>query len=100
MPTYGLPDPASEDQSGTISMAQLLQAFTQLQQQNQRLQDQVSRLQALPTTQPPTPKPKICLPEKFDGSHQKFRGFINQIRLVFQLQPENYPNGTTQVGLI
>jgi hypothetical protein len=26
--------------------------------------------------------------EKFDGTRSKFRGFVNQIRLLFRLQPQ------------
>ncbi|KAH9244456.1 hypothetical protein BASA81_018149 [Batrachochytrium salamandrivorans] len=31
-------------------------------------------------------EPKAALPDKFDGSRRSFRGFINQLELVFQLQ--------------
>ncbi|KAH6569333.1 hypothetical protein BASA62_004952 [Batrachochytrium salamandrivorans] len=31
-------------------------------------------------------EPKAALPDKFDGSRRHFRGFINQLELVFQLQ--------------
>ncbi|KAH9263093.1 hypothetical protein BASA83_013593 [Batrachochytrium salamandrivorans] len=35
-------------------------------------------------------EPKAALPEKFDGSRRHFRGFINQLELVFQLQDQRY----------
>ena len=30
-------------------------------------------------------EPRISLPDKFDGSRSKFRGFVNQIRLITAL---------------
>ena len=51
--------------------------------------------------QPALPRePRVSLLEKFDGTRSKFRGFVNQIRLVFRLQPRQYPTGASQVGLI
>ncbi|KAH9271286.1 hypothetical protein BASA83_006613 [Batrachochytrium salamandrivorans] len=35
-------------------------------------------------------EPKAALPNKFDGSRRNFRGFINQLELVFQLQDQRY----------
>ncbi|KAH9275225.1 hypothetical protein BASA83_002456 [Batrachochytrium salamandrivorans] len=35
-------------------------------------------------------EPKAALPDKFDGSRRHFRGFINQLELVFQLQDKRY----------
>jgi hypothetical protein len=40
------------------------------------------------------------LPEKFDGTHLKFRGFVSQVRLIMQLHPRRYFDDTTCVGLI
>jgi hypothetical protein len=40
------------------------------------------------------------LPEKFDGDRAKLRDFVNQVRLVFRLQPHRYAIEETQVGLI
>ncbi len=45
-------------------------------------------------------EPKISLPEKFDGTHLKFRGFVSQVRLIMQLHPRRYFDDTTCVGLI
>jgi len=60
--------------------------------------------------QPPAPvpvapamvalEPKISLPEKFDGTRPKFRGFVNQGRLIIQLHPCRYPDDTTHIGII
>ena len=45
-------------------------------------------------------EPRVSLPEKFDGTRSKFRGFVNQIRLVIFLQPERYPTEASRVGLV
>ncbi len=50
---------------------------------------------------PQAPKEsRISLPEKFDGDHTKLQDFVNQVRLVFCLQPHKYTIEETQVGLI
>jgi hypothetical protein len=46
------------------------------------------------------PEPKISLPEKFDGTGLKFRGFVSQVRLIMQLHPRRYFDDTTCVGFI
>jgi hypothetical protein len=46
------------------------------------------------------PKPKISLPEKFDGTHLKFRGFVSQVRLIMQLHPRRYFDDITHVGFV
>jgi hypothetical protein len=40
------------------------------------------------------PKPKISLPEKFDGTRLKFRGFVSQVRVIMQLHPRRYFDDT------
>jgi len=46
------------------------------------------------------PEPNISLPEKFDGTRLKFRGFVSQVRLIMQLHPRCYFDDTTSVGFI
>jgi hypothetical protein len=53
----------------------------------------------VPVPQAPT-EPRVSLPEKFDGDRTKLRDFVNQVRLVFRLQPHRYATEETQVGLI
>ena len=55
---------------------------------------------ALVTPQVHLQAPKVALPDKFDGSRAKYWGFVNQLHLIFKLQPDWYPNGQTQVGLL
>ena len=45
-------------------------------------------------------EPRISMPEKFDGTRSKFRGFINQVQLITILQPERYPTEESKVGLV
>ena len=33
-------------------------------------------------------EPKVSLPDKFDGTRARFRGFVNQIKLIILLQPQ------------
>jgi hypothetical protein len=91
-----------------IDLTQILAALQHLQQENVVLRDSVTRLQNQPP--PPalvfpalamvTPEPKISLPEKFDGTRLKFRGFVNQVRVIMQLHPRRYFDDTTRVGFI
>ncbi len=72
------------------------------------LRDSVTRLQnqppppalVLPALAMVTPEPKISLPEKFDGTRLKFRGFVSQVHLIMQLHPRRYFDDTTHVGFI
>jgi hypothetical protein len=45
-------------------------------------------------------EPRISLPEKFDDTCSKFRGFVNQVWLITILQPKRYPTEQSRVGLI
>src|ERR1035441_10218198 len=89
----------------------LLSAFQQLQQDNlglheanKNLQGAFSQLQVSiqnASQRPPSnPPPKISLPDKFDGSRSKYRGFVNQVRLYIRMQPGQFPNGDSKVGLL
>lgn len=43
-------------------------------------------------------EPQVSLPSKFDGSRENCRSFLNQVRLIFLLQPKRYPDDRTKVG--
>jgi hypothetical protein len=45
-------------------------------------------------------EPQINLPEKFDGTRLKFRGFVSLVRLIMQLHPYRYFDDTTRVGFV
>jgi len=47
-----------------------------------------------------TLEPQISLPEKFDGTRFKFRGFVSQVRLIMQLHPHRYFDDTTRVRFV
>ena len=58
----------------------------------------ISFQQQAPTTSSNKAKePRVSLPEKFDGTCSKFRGFVNQVRLITMLQPQRY---LARVGLV
>lgn len=40
------------------------------------------------------------MPEKFDGTKLKFRGFVQQVKFFLSLHPTRYLDGITQVGFI
>jgi hypothetical protein len=42
----------------------------------------------------------ISLPSKFDGSRSNCRNFINQVRLIFQLQPQRFPDDKIKISFI
>ncbi len=91
-----------------IDLTQILAALQHLQQENAMFRNSVTRLQnqppppapVLPTLAVVAPEPKISLPEKFDGTHLKFRGFVSQVHLIMQLHPRRYFDDTTRVGFI
>ena len=54
-----------------------------------------------PAFQPAGAKePRATLPEKFNGTRSQFRGFMNQISLVFQLNPTRYESDATKVATV
>ncbi|KAH9264030.1 hypothetical protein BASA83_012501 [Batrachochytrium salamandrivorans] len=45
-------------------------------------------------------EPKAALPDKFDGSRRHFRGFMNQLELVFQLQDQRYDTDRKKIATL
>ena len=43
-------------------------------------------------------EPQVSLPSKFDGSQTSCRNFLNQVQLIFFLQPKRYSDNRTKVG--
>jgi hypothetical protein len=97
-----------DNSESNIDLTQILAALQHLQQENVVLRDSVTRLQNQPPPSAPVlpalamvaPKPKISLPENFDGTCLKFRGFVNQVHLIMQLHPRRYFDDTTRVGFV
>ncbi|KAH6569341.1 hypothetical protein BASA62_004919 [Batrachochytrium salamandrivorans] len=48
----------------------------------------------------PNLEPKASLPDKFDGTKKNFRGFINQLELVFQLQASRYDTDQKMIAML
>jgi hypothetical protein len=97
--------------ASNIQMHDVVAMLQQLQQENANLRNAMERLQVArapvhvraPVTNPlpQAPKePQVSLPEKFDEDRTKLRDFVNQVRLVFRLQPHRYVTEETKVGLI
>jgi hypothetical protein len=42
-------------------------------------------------------EPKFIMPEKFDGTRSKFRGFVQQVNLLLWLHPSRYPYDSSQL---
>lgn len=89
----------------------MIAMIQQLQQENANMRHAMEQLQVasapihVPAPEanpaPQTPKePRVSLPEKFSGDRTKLRDFVNQIRLVFRLQPQRYSTEEIQVGFI
>ena len=81
-------------------LQQLAQICQQLQRDNQELRERLTSNESASSSGRKVSEPKICLPEKFDGTRSKLRGFLNQIRLVIQLHSHRYPTDREQVGLV
>ncbi|KAH6566312.1 hypothetical protein BASA62_006763 [Batrachochytrium salamandrivorans] len=43
-------------------------------------------------------EPRMALPDKFNGDRKDFRTFINQVGLLFFLNPARYPSGSIKIG--
>lgn len=91
----------------------MIALIQQLQQENANIRHAMEQHQAAftqvhvpapvanPVPHPQVPKePRVSLPDKFDGDRTKLRDFVNQIRLVFRLQPQRYSTEEIQVGFI
>ncbi len=87
----------------------ILATLEQLQAENAAMRGSILELQSTACSDmpnithnspPPYHEPKVSLPDKFDGTRSRLRGFINQIRLILRLQPRRYATGFHQVGLV
>ncbi|KAH9268953.1 hypothetical protein BASA83_009089 [Batrachochytrium salamandrivorans] len=49
----------------------------------------------------PTPRePKVVFPDKFDGSRRHLRGFLNQLELIFRIQPLTYSSEQLRIATV
>ena len=59
-----------------------------------------SILTPIPLHPTSTIEPNVSLPDKFDDTRARFRGFRNQIKLIIRLQPQRYADDFCRVGLV
>jgi hypothetical protein len=96
-----------------LEMHDMIVLIQQLQQENANIRHAMKQHQAAhaqvhlpapvanPVPHPQAPKePRVSLPDKLDGDRTKLRDFVNQIWLVFRLQPQRYSTEEIQVGFI
>lgn len=80
----------SEDISG-LSQDRLREIIWQLRQENELYKGkQIYQFS----------EPSVSLPSKFDGRKEDCRNFINQVRMIFELQPSKYPTDRSKVCFI
>jgi retrotransposon gag protein len=77
----------------------IIERLSALERENATLSARLSGT-VPPASHPATREPKVGLPDKFDGSRAKYRGFINQVDLLFMINPQRYPTDETKIGTI
>ncbi|OCT57199.1 hypothetical protein XELAEV_18003842mg [Xenopus laevis] len=88
------------------AIAGLSQEVSTLAQVLHDLQNQVVQIQGhVAQTQQPqvgatSAAIKMPVPDKFSGDRKMFRGFVNQCKLLFMLQPNKFQDDTLKVGWI
>ncbi|OMJ19983.1 Retrotransposon-derived protein PEG10 [Smittium culicis] len=89
----------------------LLDEIQKLKDENERLSAMQASVppalipaQVLPPVSPPVPvhlpQARFALSERYDGNRSLFRGFVNQCRLLFFTNPDQYPTDVSKVGLV
>jgi hypothetical protein len=94
----------------TPSMAdiqQLMARLATLEEENRNMRLHGSQLENenrnLRATTPPlipalnAPAPKVMLPDKYDGNRDGYRGFVNQLTVLFALNPTRYPSDQAKI---
>ncbi|KAH9276812.1 hypothetical protein BASA83_000317 [Batrachochytrium salamandrivorans] len=88
------------DDSNTLNM--VLERLQRLELENSRLTQALAESQNNAAIPPPThayaPEPKVSLPDKFNGDRKALRTFINQLDLIFMLNPTCYHSGSLKVA--
>ena len=92
----------------SVSLNDLIVRLNRIESENQNLRDLLSQSQSQPQSQSQSqqpsqlhaqvPEPKVSLPEKFNGNRENFRTFINQLELVFLLNPSRYSTDALKVA--
>ena len=76
------------DEFTNPQLAEVLNRLQMLDQENAQLKNVM--LQSSPIFQSVGQEPSVSLPERFDGTREKLRTFISQVKLLFELQPRKY----------
>ena len=82
--------PSGED-SQTLSA--ILARLAALEKENTLLKE-INLSPSIPVSQ----EPRVSLPEKFSGERSEFRTFINQLELVFMLNPSRYQGDAAKIA--
>ncbi len=98
-------DPSTEFAKIYALLTEIQQDNVKLRRDNLALQQHIIQLREIQSTHAVTtalqPKSlKISLPDKFDGNRQNFRGFVNQVNLVFRMQPDVYDTDVLKIGFL
>jgi hypothetical protein len=88
---------AATQQQLDIARNEILQAKSVIEQQRQEFG--TPQVQAIPDRDRQD-QPRMRLPEPFDGNRKMLRGFLNQLRLIWQVQPASYPTDSIKVALL
>ncbi|KAI3641730.1 hypothetical protein MIR68_000220 [Amoeboaphelidium protococcarum] len=80
-------DPRSQTPDGVN--AEMLDVLHQLQIENQNLRNTLHAAVRISEGQR-SESPKLVLPEKYAGNRELYRGFVNQLSVLFELQSQVY----------
>ena len=87
----------------TIALSAILSRVMALERENERLRASTPVPVSTPAATHPSPyseakEPKVAPPSKFSGERKDFRTFVNQLELLFMLNPSRYVSGSLKVG--
>ncbi|KAI3633904.1 hypothetical protein MIR68_007508 [Amoeboaphelidium protococcarum] len=83
-------DPRSQTPDGVN--AEMLSVLHQLQAENQSLRNTL-----VAGCRPEVPKLKLVMPDKYAGNRDLYRGFVNQLSVLFELQSQMYSNDRVKI---
>jgi hypothetical protein len=97
------PTPLTINLNGqTIAISDILSRLQLLENENNHLRRSATPVPVQAPSAPSAPtgsnEPRIAPPSHFTGDPKTYRTFINQLELVFMLNPSRYPNGAMKVG--
>ena len=81
-------------------LAYVIDKLERIQSQNVWLHEKYDRLKQESTAPPRTMEAHIVMPDKFDGAHSSYQGFIGQVKNIICVYPARYVTGRDKVGLI